>query len=66
MIQIKKKRGIKIGKKDGDYKRAVKGEPLKNILDELHQYFCELQTAASNNPFTSLSSTITSFTSVLK
>lgn len=43
---------IKIGKKDGDYKRAVKGEPLKNILDELHQYFGELQTAASNNPFT--------------
>ena len=44
---------IKIGQKDVDYKRAVKGDPLKNILDELHQYFGELATAASNNSFTS-------------
>lgn len=44
---------IKIGQKDDDYKSAVKGDPLKNILDELHKYFGELQTAASNNPFTS-------------
>ena len=48
---------IKIGQKDGDYKLAVKGDPLKNILDELHKYFLELQTAASNNAFTSHLST---------
>ena len=44
---------IKIGQKDGDYKRAVKGEPLQNILDELNKAFNALQTSASSSPFTS-------------
>ena len=44
---------IKIGQKNGDYQRAVKGEPLKNILDNLNKAFNALQTSASSSPFTS-------------
>lgn len=44
---------IKIGQKDGDYKHAVKGELLKNILDNLNKAFNTLQTSASLSPFTS-------------
>ena len=44
---------VKIGKQGGDYKRAVKGEPLKDILDNLNKAFNTLATASANNPFTS-------------